>query len=223
MKPINRSSLGILIISVMLVAGLWIERQNKDLIEIRNSASPETQVETKTRSRSSDSLTHTSRLQMSLNDLEKRDLSTHFTQYLDLCSKALRSEEENRALAKYLSSPDLVGQSFEVLAAKDESVFDLDAQERRLEQVEFLSRALSLRDNPMRGRVLQALPAIIARDIASMDVNPMLKRSLAGDQIELFQILQKSDVAAAEALADRSKGTANEKLIAYAIKNQERI
>jgi hypothetical protein len=223
MKPINRSSLGILIISVMLVAGLWIERQNKDLIEIRNSASPETQVETKTRSRSSDSLTHTSRLQMSLNDLEKRDLSTHFTQYLDLCSKALRSEEENRALTKYLSSPDLVGQSFEVLAAKDESVFDLDAQDRRLEQVEFLSRALSLRDNPMRGRVLQALPAIIARDIASMDVNPMLKRSLAGDQIELFQILQKSDVAAAEALADRSKGTANEKLIAYAIKNQERI
>jgi len=197
--------------------------QNKAPTEIRISPNSKGQVETKTRPRSSDSLTHTSRLQMSKNDFGKKDPSILFTQYLSLSSKALRSEEEKRDIAMYLESPELVRQSLETLTAKGETEFDLDVQDRRLEQVEFLSRALSMRDNPMRGRILQALPEIIARDIASMDVNPMLKRSLAGDQIELFQILQKCDVAAAEAVADRSKGTPNEKLIAYAIKNRERI
>jgi hypothetical protein len=225
----KRTKVGFLVVSSLLVAGLWFGQSSMEGSKTRKfGEAVEQSPLLKSRSELGENSTAKGDGKDKKDKENKEDKNStnypiKFSKFLSVHSKALKTSEERRSLHAMLSDPELIEQSFEVLSARSEKGFDLSAQEKRMRRVEFLAEALSDRDNPVRGRILEGVQTILSREIPSMEVDPVEKRSLAGDQIELFQILQNAEPSMARAIEARAMGTANEKLIAYAIKNQERI
>jgi hypothetical protein len=214
----KKTKIGFLLVTGLMVAGLWFDQQAP---LDRSKAQKSVEV-----------ISHGRMVQAGTKDMESsgpqmrargRDPRSLFRQFLTVHSKALKTEDELLSIRSMLSSPKLIEQSFEILSAKSEKGFDLNAQELRMQQIEFLAEALSNQGNPQRNRILEGIQGILNREVQAVEGDPVQKRSLAGDQIELFQILQNSEPTLARAVEDRSIGTANEKLIAYALKIQERI
>lgn len=143
-----------------------------------------------------------------------------FEPYLKLSKKVVPSSEEQEALRKEVSNPELIEKSREILLASDENTWALESQENRLHQVDFLLHALEWPENPARAQALRVVEEIVSRNVRELDQPYLVKKSLAGDQVELFQILRKAEPQLAEKI--QAQAGPNRDLIAFAIANDQK-
>lgn len=149
-----------------------------------------------------------------------------FANYQALAVKALLSDREKLQLKEELGRADLIQRAHDLLLAAgdvrkstEKSGVDTEAELSRLNLVEYLSKAMGWTANPNRSMAIAAATEVIQRDVRSIQLPNMVKRSLAGDQIELYQALEVADPQSAKNLKELSMGAPDEKLIAYAIAN----
>ena len=137
-------------------------------------------------------------------------------QFRLLQRKVLLKPEERESLQAIYRDPELLAAAKRALLAEGETVFSEDRQFQRLYRVEYVGMALEWQENPARDAVLrEAKELILAKNIHN-DQELELRRSLAGDKVELFMILLHNDRAGAEALLEQAKGTDLQKLLQYA-------
>lgn len=141
--------------------------------------------------------------------------------FTELHRKALKTQREMNEYRESLRDPVLLLEAVRVLKAEDAVEFSVSEQRSRLQAVEFFRAALALPNNPLRRDLLERASGIIRRDLDHHDADFIQRKSLAGDQIELFRILLRSDRELALSLYDGSEGHYYRILVSYAL-NMER-
>lgn len=136
-------------------------------------------------------------------------------EFARLDSKVLKSTDDLSSFRRMLSDRQMI------LAARDDLLADGPVlseveQRKRMYRVEYLGAALRWKDNPERAMAIEAVSdAIFARNL-DPESSPEMRKSLAGDKIELFWALMEHEPSEAEDVQYRSKGTEFERLINYA-------
>jgi hypothetical protein len=125
-------------------------------------------------------------------------VTSRLPELIDLQSKALRSEDEARRVREILSDPSQIRRVAETLRSEMPAAFAKAEQKHRYEALYFLDRALAWADNPRRGDVEKTIVALIERPIPPS--TPEIRKSIAGDKVELYQSLRHSSPATAEEL-----------------------
>lgn len=146
--------------------------------------------------------------------------ANRFAAFSVLARKALPSAQDRVALERELGNQQLLDVSRETLLAASGRELSIPEQQARMEAVFYLYRAIGWRENPIREGALRVAEEVVARDVRSIEAPLMQRKSLAGDQIELFQILMKAEPSIARAIEVKSKGTGNERMIAFAISQE---
>jgi hypothetical protein len=159
---------------------------------------------------------------LSLGHHLEKQTAEDFRTFFELKKKTLLTNRERETYRENLRDPQLITESRKILSAQNEKQVSLDTQELRMSMVEYLARALEWRDNPSRELVLRVSSEIINRDLKKLKLPLLLKKSLAGDQIELFQILRKAEPELAKTLQEQSQSGPNRELIAYAIAQEKK-
>lgn len=137
-------------------------------------------------------------------------------QFRLLQRKALMKPEERERLQEIYQDSELLAVAKRFLLAEGEKTFSEDRQFQRLYRVEYVGMALEWQDNPNRNTLLSETKDLILAKNIHNDQELELRRSLAGDKVELFMILLHSDRAGAESLLEQVKGTNLEPLLQYA-------
>jgi hypothetical protein len=143
--------------------------------------------------------------------------SREFKAFLELNSVALKSRGQKQKLNQLLSHPILIQEAAAILAARNVRGLDPEENQDRFAAVDFLGNALMWNENPKRLAVRDAVVALVTRDLDAVKKSPALKRSMAGDQIELYQYLLRSDQDFALALFDEQQSRPQGALMAYLI------
>lgn len=137
-------------------------------------------------------------------------------QFRFLQRKVLLKREERELLREIYQDPELLKAAKRDLLAEGEKSFSEDRQFQRLYRVEYLGMSLDWNDNPSRQSFLNVIKELIVAKNISDAQELELRRSLAGDKVELFMILLHYDRAQAEALLTDAQGTDLMKLLEYA-------
>ncbi|RKG97177.1 hypothetical protein D7V97_34610 [Corallococcus sp. CA053C] len=127
--------------------------------------------------------------------------------FRQLQRKVLRRAEETQALQALFNDSKVVDTAKRDLLAKGELRFTDEAQFRRLYQVEYLGMGVEWQDNPEREARFKDIEQLILANNIQPDMDLELRRSLAGDKVELFMILLHNDRPRAEALLLKTQGT----------------
>lgn len=99
----------------------------------------------------------------------------------------------------------------------------MQANVKRLMQVDYLREALAWKENPERRQLLSEVERIILEDAFGPDMAPDVKRSLAATKFELFELLYRQDPERAQALVGAARGTRLEKLLEYVSTRTQKI
>lgn len=153
-----------------------------------------------------------------LDKMRARVMQSHpdIAQYRHLQRKVLMRPEERDALRGIFQDEQVLAAAKHDLLAEHEKTFSEDRQFQRLYRVEFLGMGLEWKENPGREQLLSTTKELILAKNIQNDQELELRRSLAGDKVELFMILLHNDRAQAEQLLADAQGTDLEKLLVYA-------
>jgi hypothetical protein len=155
-------------------------------------------------------------------------LQTKFDAYSTLAHKAILSDDETSELKRKLSDPAMIAHAKDILLQtvsvdpRNPKLPDFDQDRLHMSMVSFLAASMGWTVNPLREQSIQSAVAVITRDISQSDAPLFVKKSAAGDQIELYESLLVADPAIAETLRKNAERTPIEKLIVYAIANKRR-
>ena len=86
----------------------------------------------------------------------------------------------------------------------------------RMYRAELLGRAVAWEDNPQRDAVLLAMERVVLADNIDAGQPLEVRRSLAGDKVELYMALLHEAPEEAAAIAARARGTWMERLLDHA-------
>lgn len=134
-----------------------------------------------------------------------------------LGSKALPTAKERAELRQAWSNPALVELAQATLLAEGDVRLSERHLGQRLAALDFLFAAARWGENPAADQVTLAAEALIARDLSQLEMPEDLRKSLAGDQIEMMQIVMRTRKSLALRMIEEFKDQAQGKLIAYAI------
>ena len=153
-----------------------------------------------------------------LDTLRQRVMAANpdLAQFRQLQRKVLRKSSEKDMLQDIYKDRDLIDAAKKDLLAEGERVYSDEAQFRRLYRVEYLGMGLEWKENPERPALMSSVEELLRADNIHPDMDLELRRSLAGDKVELFMILLHNDRARAEALLTSVQGTRLEKLLVHA-------
>ncbi len=133
-----------------------------------------------------------------------------------LQEKVLRSAEENAAAMKLLSDPKLISEAQQDLRGSGERELDEAAQLRRMYQVDYLMACSAWKDNPERTRAIEAIKDAVMSEGLHEGAPENLRKSLAGDKIELYSALKQLDETESAKIRLWSRGRSLEPLLAHA-------
>lgn len=152
------------------------------------------------------------------DELRDRVMRAHpdIAQFRHLQRKVLLRPEEKETLREIYQDEEILAAAKHDLLAENEKTFSEERQFQRLYRVEYLGMGLEWQDNPRREKLLGTVKELISTKNLTPDQDQELRRSLAGDKVELFMILLHNDRAQAEQLLADARGTDIEKLLEYA-------
>jgi len=130
--------------------------------------------------------------------------------------KVLRTQAETQVFQSMLTSAERLSRAFQSLASPGETEFSKEAELARMYQVDYLEQALRWKENPTQEKVLEVAERIILADNLSPGLPIELRRSLAGDKLELFKVLQEIAPDRAQSIVERARGQRVEKILALA-------
>ncbi len=153
-----------------------------------------------------------------LDSLRQRIMTDNpdIAEFRRLQRKILRKSQETQKLQDLYQNRDLIETAKKDLLADKDVAFSEEARFRRLYRVEYLGMGLEWKENPQRQALFNDVEEIILANNIRTDMEVELRRSLAGDKVELFMILLHNDRSRAEALLLRVQGTRLEKLLLHA-------
>ncbi|WP_234065049.1 hypothetical protein [Myxococcus stipitatus] len=131
-------------------------------------------------------------------------------------AKVLRTPAETETFQAMLSSPERLDRAFTRLTSSGETAYSSEVELERMYQVDYLEQALRWKENPERERVLDLAEKVILADNLTPSLPIELRRSLAGDKLELFGVLQSVAPERALRTTERARGTRLERLLAFA-------
>ena len=102
--------------------------------------------------------------------------------------KVFETDEEKRNKRSELSDRGYIEAAGNILKSVFHT-FDPRAENDRLRALNYLAAAMAAKDNPERDTVLRTIEDSLTNDNVSPTEDMREKRSIAGDKIELFQIL----------------------------------
>jgi len=143
--------------------------------------------------------------------------SPEFKTFLELKSVALANRVQRQELKRLLSQASVIQESAAILEAKNVRGLDPEENQQRLAAVDFLGQALMWNENPKRLMVHDEVVALVTRNLDAEKKSRELKRSMAGDQLELYQYLLRSDQDVALALFEKEQSKPQGALMAYLI------
>lgn len=144
-----------------------------------------------------------------------------YLRYRELTSKVLLREEEKAALKKSLSRREALQFAELKLIDLRSNEYSAVAEEERMDALEFFAEAFKLPENPLRRELEETAEKILSYRRTTAGMSYALKKSLVGDQVELFRLLLHFAPESAERVLEDSRGTANEKIYRYALNNHE--
>lgn len=112
------------------------------------------------------------------------------TQFRVLEVKALRTDEENAELKALYVNAELIESAKNILLAEEEQGQSIEVQNRRLLMVEYFGGAMSVLVGENKEKIVQTVVELIKTDNFSVKESDWLKKSLAGDKIELLTLLK---------------------------------
>jgi hypothetical protein len=139
-------------------------------------------------------------------------LTERLSRFNHLRMKALLTREEEAELQSHLSDVDLIhscsGRLSSHLANHTLNFGDRKTEQlRRMDAVDFLRRALQWSKNPSKDDVLDAFTYTLeSEDIDTIQSDRWLKRSIAGDKIELLVALQRVEPEMVDSISSRLTG-----------------
>ncbi|MFP2907254.1 hypothetical protein ACLESD_19840 [Pyxidicoccus sp. 3LFB2] len=153
-----------------------------------------------------------------LDSLRQRVMAANpdIAQFRQLQRKVLRKSTERDLLQDIYKDRELIETAKKDLLAEGERVFSDEAEFRRLYRVEYLGMGLEWKENPERPALLGDIEQLVRANNIHPEMDLELRRSLAGDKVELFMILLHNDRARADALLASVQGTRLEPLLAHA-------
>jgi hypothetical protein len=133
----------------------------------------------------------------------------------DLSHKPIRTREEQEMWNEILSSPEsLLRAETRILSPRKHLAPQVDQRER-MDAVLILMRALEWKQNPNMDRVIETAGRVIRDTSFENEPSMDIKRSLAGDRIELYVTLKEQFPAEAERIG-REATPLQKKFIAWA-------
>jgi hypothetical protein len=136
-------------------------------------------------------------------------------EFRKLANKALRSQEENVRLRELMSDPRMLATAVEDLAGRKETQLDRTRQLQRNYQVDVLNAAMSWKENPAREAAVRAAMKAVSFDNLDPSLPKDLRKSFAGDKVELYAVLLRGEPARTEELRRAAQGTRLEPLLRY--------
>lgn len=130
--------------------------------------------------------------------------------------KILRTPGETQAFQAMLASTERLDRAVARLTSSGETAYSSEVELERMYQVDYLEQALRWKENPERERVFALAEQIILADNLVPTLPIELRRSLAGDKLELYAVLQAVAPERAQRIAERARGSGVEKLLAFA-------
>ncbi|MBU8898125.1 hypothetical protein KRR26_21130 [Corallococcus sp. M34] len=127
--------------------------------------------------------------------------------FRQLQRKVLRRADETQSLQALYQDRKVIEAAKKDLLSEGQTRFDDDAQFRRLYQVEYLGMSIEWKDNPERPALMKDVEELILAQNIKPDMDLELRRSLAGDKVELFMVMLHNDRPRAEALLAQAQGT----------------
>lgn len=140
-----------------------------------------------------------------------------FQKAVNLGEKVLHTKKELAEFRTLLSSPALLKEGFQRLSDTSEKAEGPAAEVARMQTVDFLNAALTWKENPQRAQIVRDIVALLDRSIDDIKAPITLKRSLAGDAMELYFVLFKHEPTQAHDLFERSDAT-QQRLFRFATK-----
>jgi len=209
--------------SVLILGSIWVGAQNRHLntqeqmalrsllTEEEKSKGP-TEVDNRNTSQN-----HQSEKPRRTIDPASVGLSENFRRFQRFHHTALPGLEQKAEIETLLSDPLLIQEAKVLLSADDQYMDTEIGTQRRLLAVDYLGKALQWSSNPARKAVKQVSMELITRNLDELHRPRSLKRLLAGDQIELYQYLLRTDRAEALALFESESNSPQGALMAYVI------
>lgn len=97
----------------------------------------------------------------------------------------------------------------------EETKADKPGNIKRLMKIDYLREALAWKDNPARAELIASIVRILLTDNYPPDMTMDMRLSLSGNKMELFEMLTEIAPDQAAAVVQASRGTRQERLIAY--------
>jgi len=118
-----------------------------------------------------------------------------------LGEKVLHSKKELQEYRRLLASTQLIQEGYQRLR---EIAPGEEVEEARMQTIDFLNAALNWKQNPERERILKAIVTVLEQPISELEAPLDVKRSKAGDAMELYSILFTHDPTRARDIFDRA-------------------
>ncbi len=127
-----------------------------------------------------------------------------FQRAVVLGEKVLHTKKELGEYHALLASSTILQESQTRLLDLKESAHGAEAESARMQTVDYLNAALAWKENPQREGVIKAITQILDRPVSDLRAPLELKRSLAGDAMELYWVLYKHEPTRADDIYDRA-------------------
>ena len=129
--------------------------------------------------------------------------------------KVILSEEERRKQNEQLSDRRFMAAAASTLK-NPVTQFERRDELRRMKAVTYLAVAAHWTENPEREAIFSTIDEAIAQENIATVANERQKKSVAGDKIELFEILLRESPERAAKVEDRARGTWLSPILHYA-------
>ena len=142
---------------------------------------------------------------------------TKWAEFKALKSKILKTAKEQELFYSELESSEFVSKAFATLdAIPTNTEKEVEDRTKRMEAIDWISEALTWKDNPRRAELLERVSQLVGRDLSNLSVEASAKQTLIGDKIELIGILAAVNPTLASELEGLADETRERKLFKYA-------
>lgn len=136
-------------------------------------------------------------------------------EFKQLQPKVLLSKEDKEHLSEFYSDKARIDAAKTALLV-DEKALNRESEKIRMKAIDYLTHAIGWDKNPQHDYVVSAVSSVLNADNIVGQSDMDYKKSLAGDKVELYEVMLKSDPAAAADLLEKSRGTVNYNIMTYA-------
>jgi hypothetical protein len=148
------------------------------------------------------------------------EIPDYLKEISELSSKALLSEAEKVELLRQIVSDENIESSLKIVEAKGEKSYSESKEKARMFAISHLARVGVNVESEAKSKMIEQLEALLLTNNLDKGQIPeaALRKSLAGDKVEIYQIIRSLEPERARRIVKESGGTDLEGILHYAEK-----